>query len=76
MKSVVKKEQDLQNKSTRHTAEASNNATFWTAVLYQDDESSAVCSVTNDVVPAEVDETRSHMRPVVEADTNTVSLIR
>jgi len=25
-----------------------------------------MCSVTNDAVPAEVDETQSHMQPVVE----------
>ena len=37
-----------------------------TVVFCQDYESSAVCCVTNDAVPAEVDETHSHMQPVVE----------
>ena len=36
------------------------------AVFCQDCESSAMCSVTIDDVPAEVDETQTHMQPVVE----------
>ena len=37
-----------------------------TAVFCQDYESSAMCSITNDAVLTEVDETQSHMQPVVE----------
>ena len=36
-----------------------------TVALFQANESSAMCSVNNDAVPAEVDETHSHMKPVV-----------
>ena len=35
----------------------------------QDYESSAVCSVTNDAVPAEVDETQNPIIPVVVWET-------
>jgi len=38
-------------------------------VLYQVDESSAVCSVRSDAVIPVVDETRSRMEPVVVLET-------
>jgi len=45
-----------------------------TAVLYQDCESSAVCSVKIDAVFAEVDEKLSHMDPVVVLETLDLAL--
>ena len=45
-----------------------------TAVLYQDCESSAMCSVKIDAVFAEVDEKLSHMDPVVVLETLDLAL--
>ena len=44
-----------------------------TAILCQDDESTAMCSVNNDAMPTEVDETQSHMKPVVVLETLNVA---
>ena len=41
--------------------------------FWQDYESSAMCSVRTDAVPAEVDETLSHMQPVFLAETRNVA---
>jgi len=45
-----------------------------TAVLYQDCESSAMCSVKIDAVFAEVDKKLSHMDPVVVLETLDLAL--
>jgi len=45
-----------------------------TAVLYQDYESSAMCSVKIDAVFAKVDEKLSHMDPVVVLETLDLAL--
>jgi len=45
------------------------SVTVLTVVLCEDDESSAMCSVSNDAVPAEVNEIQSHMKPVVVLET-------
>ena len=39
------------------------------AIFCKDDESSAMCSVNNDAVPAEVDEIQCHMKPVLVLET-------
>ena len=38
------------------------NVALWIFVLYQDYQSSGVCSVKDDAVPAEVDEQQSYMQ--------------
>jgi len=41
-----------------------------TVVFKQNCESSAMCSVNNDAVPAEVDETQNHIQPVFVLETH------
>ena len=43
--------------------------TMWLFIFCQDYESSAMCSVKNDAVPAEVDETQSQMKSAVVPET-------